>query len=96
MSNQQNNISAPKKPNKFKTNLLMAGAGNMLASMAISGFILGYLTDYILGTIPLFLIGFGILGAVGGVLKVGGMMIADAKRQVTETQRLKNTNQDTD
>lgn len=62
----------------------MAGAGNMLASMGISGFIIGYLTDYIFGTNPLFLISFGLLGFVGGFLKVKDMMIADAIRQQKE------------
>ena len=69
------------KPNKLKINLLMAGAGNMLASMTISGFIIGYLTDYLANTSPLFLLTLGVLGAIGGILKVKDIMVTDAKRQ---------------
>ena len=85
----QNTILKPKKTNKFKTNLLMVGAGNMLASMTISGFIIGYLTDYLFNTIPLFLISFGLLGAIGGVLKVKDLMVADARRQQAKIQAQK-------
>ena len=67
------------KPARLKTNLLMVGVGNMLASTIIAGFILGYFTDYLFDTIPLFLLLFGLLGFVGGMMRVKDMMIADAK-----------------
>jgi ATP synthase protein I len=50
----------------YRFNLLGAGAGSMMSSMVISGFLLGYLTDYWLGTLPLFLLLFGLLGIIGG------------------------------
>lgn len=58
--------------------LLLIGAGTMLTSMVVSGFVLGYLTDRWLDSLPLFMLLFGGLGFVGGILKVykllaGGM-----------------------
>ena len=50
--------------------LLMVGAGTMLTSMAVYGFLLGYLTDKWLDSLPLFMLLFGGLGLVGGFLKV--------------------------
>jgi len=49
---------------------LLIGVGTMLTSMVVSGFLLGYLVDWWLGTMPWFLLGLGILGFVGGILKV--------------------------
>ena len=42
----------------------------MLTSMIAAGFILGYAVDWWLGTAPLFLLGLGILGFIGGILKI--------------------------
>ncbi len=42
----------------------------MLTSMIAAGFILGYVVDWWLGTLPWFLLGFGALGFIGGILKV--------------------------
>jgi len=50
--------------------LLLLGVGTMLSSMTISGFLLGYLTDWWLDSMPLFMLVFGGLGFVGGALKV--------------------------
>ena len=55
---------------RHRPNLLLIGAGNMLVSMVVAGFLLGYLTDYWLGTLPLFLLVFGLLGLIGGIIKV--------------------------
>ena len=49
--------------------LLMVGVGQILASMAITGFLLGFLLDYLLGTTPVFLLLLGFMGIVGGTLK---------------------------
>lgn len=46
------------------------GVGSMLTSMIASGFILGYALDLWLGTLPWFMLGLGILGFIGGILKV--------------------------
>ncbi len=53
---------------------LMLGVGSMLTAMIASGFILGYLIDSWLGTMPLFLLSFGVLGFIGGMLKVHKLM----------------------
>jgi len=55
--------------------LLQTGAGTIISSMTISGFILGYGTDYLIDTTPLFMLGFGVLGLIGGIMKAHKMMI---------------------
>ena len=50
--------------------LLLIGTGTMLTSMVVSGFVLGYLTDRWLDSQPVFMLVFGGLGFVGGILKV--------------------------
>jgi ATP synthase protein I len=50
--------------------LLLIGVGTMLTSMIVSGFLLGYLVDKWLNTLPIFMMIFGCLGFVGGILKV--------------------------
>ena len=49
--------------------LLQVGVGTFVSSMTVAGFILGFATDYFLGTVPLFLLAFGFLGLLGGFLK---------------------------
>lgn len=55
--------------------LILIGAGTMLTSMAVAGFLLGYLTDMWLDTLPIFMLIFGGLGIVGGFLKVYKLLI---------------------
>lgn len=55
---------------KKSAGLALIGVGTMLTSMVISGFILGYATDAWLETRPVFMLLFGGLGFVGGMLKV--------------------------
>ena len=63
--------SKPKpKPKPKGTGILLIGVGSMLASTVISGFFLGYLTDIWLETSPIFMLAFGCLGFVGGILRV--------------------------
>lgn len=52
------------------SSVLLIGVGTMLTSMVITGFALGYLTDLWLDTKPLFLLVFGLLGFIGGIIKV--------------------------
>ncbi|MFV2055568.1 MAG: AtpZ/AtpI family protein [Thiohalomonadales bacterium] len=54
--------------------LLLIGVGTILSSMAVAGFLLGYLTDRWLATSPWFFLAFGLLGFVGGLLKVYRML----------------------
>lgn len=58
------------KPKPKTPGMLLIGVGTILASTAISGFILGYMTDVWLGTTPIFMLVFGGLGFIGGSLKV--------------------------
>jgi ATP synthase protein I len=50
--------------------LLLISVGSMLTSMIAAGFILGYFVDRWLNTQPIFLMSFGVLGFIGGILKV--------------------------
>jgi len=50
--------------------LLLIGVGTILSSTVVAGFLLGYVTDRWLDTQPIFFLAFGLLGFVGGILKV--------------------------
>ena len=54
--------------------LFQAGAGNILASMVLSGFFIGYFIDKWLDKAPLFMLGLGFLGLLGGAKKVHIML----------------------
>lgn len=68
-------VGKPKDPS-----LLMAGVGTMMPSMIISGFVLGYATDYWLDTLPLFMLLFGGLGILGGNMKMREMLVKNDKQ----------------
>ena len=55
-------------------NLLLLGVGSVLTSMIASGLILGFLVDWWFGTTPIFMLALGVLGFVGGLLKVLKML----------------------
>ncbi len=57
-----------------RPSLLHIGAGNVFASMVISGLILGYFVDQWLGTLPIFMLLFGVLGFVGGMKKIHALL----------------------
>ncbi len=50
--------------------LILISVGTMLSSIVVAGFLLGYWLDAWLGTTPVFMLLFGVLGFVGGFLKV--------------------------
>jgi len=50
--------------------LLMVSAGNIFASMVISGLVLGYLVDSWFDTRPIFMLSLGALGLIGGFQRV--------------------------
>lgn len=54
--------------------LLLAGMGTHLAAMVIVGFALGFGLDYLIDTAPVFMMIFGILGFVGGILRAIEML----------------------
>lgn len=53
-----------------KTGLLLIGVGTMLTSMIGAGLLLGYAVDRLLSSEPIFMLLFGLLGFIGGFLKV--------------------------
>lgn len=54
--------------------LLLISVGTMLTSMIAAGFLLGYLLDVWLETLPIFMLVLGVLGFIGGILKVYRLM----------------------
>lgn len=62
-------MGKPKKPG-----LLLIGVGQILTSMIVSGFLLGYLLDVYFGTLPIFLLILGGLGFAGGFIKAYQML----------------------
>ncbi len=62
------------KEKEKKLNLLMLGVGTILTSMVISGLILGFIVDWWLGTTPIFMMSFLLIGFIGGMLKVYKML----------------------
>ena len=63
-----------KEPVSSKFGLFQIGAGNLFASMIISGLFLGYLVDEWLDQAPLFMLSFGALGIIGGMIRVHEML----------------------
>lgn len=57
-----------------KPGLLMIGVGTHLTSMIAAGFILGFGLDYLMETTPVFMMLFGVLGFVGGIIKACEML----------------------
>jgi ATP synthase protein I len=55
--------------------MLLIGVGTHLTSMIAAGFILGYGLDYLIDTRPVFMLLFGVLGFVGGILKAYKLLI---------------------
>lgn len=50
--------------------LLLISVGTMLTSMVVAGFLLGYGLDVWLDTKPILMLLLGVMGFVGGILKV--------------------------
>ena len=50
--------------------LLLISVGTMLTSMVVAGFLLGYGLDVWLDTKPIFMLVLGVMGFIGGILKV--------------------------
>lgn len=90
----------PQKP-KPALNFLLLSAGSMFTSMIVAGFLVGYVFDQLLDTTPLFLLGCGVLGFIGGILKVhkllGKMDLIDLPTKEQEsTSTLTNSSDQTD
>lgn len=61
-------------------NFIQVGYAYNFISMIIAGFLLGYLTDYLFDTLPIFLIIFGIMGFVGGLVKLKEGLVDNAPK----------------
>lgn len=85
--------SAQAKPKKGM-NFLLVGSGQIFTSNVIAGFLVGYAADYVLGTMPIFMLLCGLLGFVGGSLKVHKMMsrMEQAGENSANLQQEKTTN----
>lgn len=53
---------------------LLLGAGSWLSAMTVSGFLLGYGLDAWIDSGPVFMLLFGLLGFVGGMLRIYKML----------------------
>ncbi len=54
---------------------VLVGVGTQLTAMVVTGFALGYGLDVWLGSKPIFMLVFGCLGFIGGVLKAYKLLI---------------------
>jgi len=63
-------LESSKRKKKPALNFLLLGAGSMFTSMIVAGFIVGFAIDWWFETTPLFMLGCGVLGFVGGIMKV--------------------------
>ena len=71
MGHIQIGVSKELVSNKNKgPGLLLISVGTMLTSMVVAGFLLGYGLDVWLDTKPIFMLILGVMGFVGGILKV--------------------------
>lgn len=61
-----------KRKNKPKPalNFLLIGAGSIFTSMIVAGFLVGYVFDELFDTKPIFLLVCGLMGFIGGILKI--------------------------
>ncbi|MEE9327136.1 MAG: AtpZ/AtpI family protein [Cocleimonas sp.] len=77
-----------KKEKPATTGIFQIGAGNMLASMVIAGFFLGYLVDQWLDKTPIFMLSFGALGLVGGMKRVHELLTYENKNNERDGETL--------
>lgn len=97
MKEDLTSVSAETAPKKQKPalNFLLLSAGSMFTSMIIAGFLVGYVIDLLLGTMPIFLLTCGVLGFIGGMIKVhkllGKMSLLDTgKTKASESESPSN------
>ena len=62
--------SSTKNKPKPALNFLLLSAGSVFTSMIVAGFIVGFAIDWFLETTPIFMLLCGVLGFVGGSMKV--------------------------
>ncbi len=82
----------PETPRAKGANFLLIGAGSMFTAMVISGFLVGYAIDELAGTRPFGMLICGVLGMIGGMMKVYQISTAaDRHRQLQKEQPVEQT-----
>lgn len=94
MNTEKKPVEKPSRKHKPALNFLLLSAGSMFTSMIIAGFLVGYVFDLLFDTTPLFLLSCGVLGFVGGMIKVhkllGKMDLLDTSSKEKNTQEKSN------
>jgi len=80
------------RKNKPALNFLLLSAGSMFTSMIIAGFLVGYVIDLLFDTMPIFLLSCGVLGFIGGMMKVHKLL---EKMSLLDTGKAKPTESET-
>lgn len=86
----------PETPRPKGANFLLMGAGSMFTAMVISGFLVGYAIDELAGTRPFGMLICGVLGMIGGMMKVHEISTAADRyhaRQADKEQQAKQTDE---
>jgi len=87
---------APEPPRPRGANFLLIGAGTMFTAMVISGFLVGYVIDELADTRPFAMLACGLLGMIGGMMKVHEVSTAADRyhaRQAEQEQQAKQTDE---
>jgi len=94
MNTDKKPVEKSSRQQKPALNFLLLSAGSMFTSMIVAGFLVGYVFDLLFGTMPLFLLSFGVLGFIGGMMKVhkllGKMDLLEKPSKVEDTQDKSN------
>lgn len=70
MTDDSSQKTVSKNKPKPALNFLLIGAGSMFTSMIVAGFLVGYMFDELFDTKPIFLLICGVMGFIGGILKI--------------------------
>ncbi len=80
-------MAEPDQPSQRKgANFLLVGAGTMFTAMVISGFLVGYVFDELLGTRPFGMLFCGLLGMIGGMMNVHKVSTQMDRQAADKTQ----------
>jgi ATP synthase protein I len=63
-------LKSSQKKTKPALNFLLLSAGSVFTSMIVAGFLVGYALDMLFETTPIFMLFCGVLGFIGGILKI--------------------------
>jgi len=76
-----------KQREKEPLQLLQVGVGTIVSSMTVAGFMLGFVTDSYFETTPIFLLSFGFLGLLGGIMKAHRLLINVPEQKIEKTNQ---------